>query len=60
MKEIRFEWNLSIGYPGANREGIASVEVEDNATPEEIENAIYEAAKEEAYNYIDLGYTQID
>ena len=60
MKVIRFKWNLSIGYPGAEREGESYVEVEDNASDEEIEDAIYEAAQEDSNNYIELYAEQIN
>ncbi len=49
MKTIH--WYLNIGYAGAEHTG--TIEVEDDATDEEIEEAVNDVAN----NYIDIGWS---
>jgi hypothetical protein len=50
MKKI--QWYLTIGYPTADRSG--EIEVNENATDEEIEEIVCE----EANNYIEWGWSK--
>jgi len=46
------EWHLETGFVGGDREG--EVEVEDNATEQEIDAII----REEVFNFISWGWTE--
>lgn len=54
--EITFQVKLSIGFPGATREGELTIEVDNDATPEEIENEKESAATDWMNNYLDLSW----
>ncbi|TXK52370.1 hypothetical protein FVR03_01250 [Pontibacter qinzhouensis] len=59
MRKIKIEVSLGIGY-AARREEKLEIEVEDEATPEQIEMEAGEAAEQWANNYIDLGFEILD
>lgn len=59
MKIIKINVQLNIGQAGG-RDDILDIEVDDNATPEEIETACDEACEDWANNYIDTGWSFVD
>lgn len=59
MKTVKFNMNLSIGYPGATHEDEGQIEVEDNATKSEIESICEEYVQEWANNYIAYGFEYV-
>lgn len=54
MKTVRFSMHCETGFAGADHEGIGEIEVDDNATQEEIEEEIEAYTKEWAYGLIDI------
>jgi hypothetical protein len=56
---IKIKVNLNIGFTSATRKDVIDVEIDDNATEEEIEEAKEEAAKDWAYNFIDIGWADL-
>lgn len=55
MKTIKARFTLSIGFVGAKHEDIVEIQVEEDATKEEIEEEINEEWERWAMNYIDGG-----
>ncbi|RPE05527.1 hypothetical protein EGT74_24395 [Chitinophaga lutea] len=60
MKTIQVDVSLSVGIAGANRKGHVYIEVDEDATQEEIEFQAEEAAKDWANNFLDIGYEIVD
>lgn len=56
MRKLKVECQLSIGYVTGNRIDTLEVQVDDDATPQEIEDQIQEAVDEWANNYINLSW----
>lgn len=60
MKTIRIDAYLSIGYANANRNDLLEIEVDDNATLEQIEKEAEQAVNDWSSNFIDLGFEILD
>lgn len=56
MRKITFEVHLSIGYSGAYHEDVLEIEVDDEASYEEVELSKDEVTKDWAWNYIELNF----
>lgn len=56
MRKITFKVSLGIGFSGAVHEDILEVEVENDASEQDIEQAKEEITTEWSYNYIDCGF----
>ena len=57
---VKIEVHLSIGLGNASRDDILEVEVDDGATPEEIEEACEEEFDTWLQGYIDTGWRYQD
>jgi hypothetical protein len=60
MKQIRFNAYCDTGFAGAIHEAELDVEVEDDATKEEIENEVEDALLQWAYQQIDCYFKIIE
>jgi len=60
MKIIKAEMNVSTGYVGSMVKEIVEVEVEDDASKEEIEAEVEEYFKEWLWGNIDSGWSIIE
>jgi hypothetical protein len=56
MKEIKIKVHLSIGYVNANHDGVLTVEVDDDATDDEIQEAADLICEDWANNFIEYGW----
>lgn len=59
MAVQRIKVSLSIGFAGAVHKNIIDVEIPEDATEKEVEEIKEEAAKEWAFNYIDIGWSDL-
>lgn len=60
MRIVKIKTHLSIGYANANREDELELQVDDDATPEEIEKDAEQLVNDWSTNYIDLGFQIIE
>lgn len=58
MRTIKFKVGLSIGYQSKHEEEL-EIEVEDDATEEEIEEQKNQCLQEWAYNFIETWHCEI-
>ncbi len=58
-KTVSIKCHLSIGFAGAVHEEQIEVEIYDDMTPKEIEQAKEDACAEWSSNYIDLGWSDV-
>lgn len=57
MKKLQVKVHLSIGYANAGHDDILELEVDDDATQEDIDKQVDEMVNDWANNYIDLGWS---